>query len=49
LSTGAFLPSQFMTRFRGFIPARSAGPIGPPGAIRMTTLTRRRAGVQRPA
>jgi hypothetical protein len=40
LSAGAFLPSQFMARLRGFIPARSAGPIGPPGAIRVIIITR---------
>ena len=39
LSAGAFLASQFMIRMRGFMPARSAGPIGPPAAISATTLT----------
>jgi hypothetical protein len=40
LSAGAFLASQLMIRLRAFCPARSAGPIGPPDAIRATTLTR---------
>ena len=40
LSAGAFLASQFMTRFLAFIPTISAGAIGPPDAIRATTLTR---------
>ena len=40
LSARAFLASHFMMRMRGFMPARSAGPFGPPAAISATALTR---------